>query len=290
MSPAKPEVAADADRAAEQPPATTLVRCGDLLDFGVRSKSLLMQDEATNCLMISIAMRLAQTPESGAHYAAVVEYQDRAIAAALRQSGHKLITSRLSDEAAQALARDWPEDGTGLDHAGGPAPDITRFAEQYRAWTGRKSRPGIAQRLYRGDAFATRHRVAGVMRVATDRDLPLLKQWLTGYTSETQGPSIAIERHVAAQRLHLWINNGPVAMASVSGMTPNSARLSLVYTPPPQRGQGYGQAIVAGLAAKMLGQVKFCTLFTDIDHPVANSLYRKVGFTPVCDFLDVHFG
>jgi len=296
MGPAKPEpgaataAPAPAAEAAARAAPTALVRCRDLLEFGVRAKSFLMADEATNGLMISLAIRLAAAPDTGAHYAAVVQRDEQTVGAALRQDGHKLFTTRLTDAAAQALAEDWPQEGTGLAHAAGPAPDITRFAEHYRNWTGRKSRPGLAQRLYRSNAIATHRKVAGIMRVANDGDLPLVKQWLAGYTSETRGPAIAIERHIAAQRLHLWINNGPVAMASVSGTTPNSARLSLVYTPPAQRGQGYGQAIVAGLGAKKLGEFRFCTLFTDIDNPVANSVYRKVGFTPVCDFLDVQFG
>jgi predicted GNAT family acetyltransferase len=296
MSPAKPEtvIAGEAPGPAAEaaaPPATAeLVRCQDFLEFGVRAKAFLMEDEATNCLVISVAMRLAAAAQSGTHYAAVVQRDEQTLGAALRQGDRKLITTRLSDAAAQALAEDWPQEGTGLAHAGGPAPDITRFAEHYRNWTGRKGRPGLAQRLYRADAIATHHKVAGVMRVAKESDLPLVTQWLAGYTSETRGPAVAIERHIAAQRLHLWINNGPVAMASISGTTPNSARLSVVYTPPAQRGQGYGQAIVAGLGAKMLGEFRFCTLFTDIDNPVANSVYRKVGFKPACDFLDVHFG
>jgi hypothetical protein len=290
MSPAKPDALVEATEAAPAADAAALVHCQDLLEFGVRAKNFLMQDEAINCVLLSLAMRLAQGPESAAHYAAVVQRGEETIGAALRQGGHKLIMTRLSDAAARALAEAWPQEGTGLFHVGGPAPDVARFAEHYRRWTGRKSRLGIAQRLYRGDAIATRQRVAGVMRPAQDSDLPLVKQWLAGYTSETQGPAIAIERHIAAQRLHLWINNGPAAMASVSGTTPNSARLSLVYTPPAQRGQGYGQAIVAGLGAKMLGEFRFCTLFTDIGNPVANDLYSKVGFKPVCEFQDVHFG
>ena len=40
----------------------------------------------------------------------------------------------------------------------------------------------------------------------------------------------------------------------------------------------------------MLGEFRFCTLFTDISNPVANDLYSKVGFKPVCEFQDVHFG
>jgi hypothetical protein len=285
MSPPGP----DTEATAAASDAAELVRCTDMLEFGVRAKNFLMQDEATNCLMVGIVMRLIAAPETGQHYAAVVQRDEQTIAAAFRQSGFKLIITRASDEATRAMAEGWPQDGTGLDHAAGPAPDIERFATHYRAWTGRKSRTGIAQCLYRGEEIAARHKAPGVMRLATPADLPFLKQWLAGYTSETQGPSIAIERHIAAERLHLWINNGPVAMASVSGTTPNSARLSLVYTPPAHRGQGYGQAIVAGLAQKMLQQMRFCTLFTDISNPVSNDLYRKIGFRPVCDFLDVHF-
>jgi hypothetical protein len=285
MSPDAPEPS----ETATAPEAPDLVRCNDILDFAARAKSFLLRDEAANCLMVSIAMRLVTARESGEHYAAVVQQDDHTVAAALRQSGHKLIITRASDEALRVLAEGWPQDGSGLSHAAGPAPDIERFAAHYHAWTGRKSRLGLAQRLYRADTIKTGRKLAGVMRLATPADLPLVTQWASGYRSETHGPAVAIDRHIAAQRLHLWVNNGPVAMASVSGTTPNSARLSLVYTPPAQRGQGYAQAIVAGLAQKMLGEFGFCTLFTDIDNPVSNSVYRKVGFQPVCDFLDVHF-
>ena len=34
---------------------------------------------------------------------------------------------------------------------------------------------------------------------------------------------------------------------------------------------------------------QFCTLFTDQANPTANSIYQKIGYCPVCDFVEYEF-
>jgi hypothetical protein len=41
----------------------------------------------------------------------------------------------------------------------------------------------------------------------------------------------------------------------------------------------------------MLGEGReFCSLFADLANPESNSIYRRIGYRPVCDFREYSFG
>jgi predicted GNAT family acetyltransferase len=47
---------------------------------------------------------------------------------------------------------------------------------------------------------------------------------------------------------------------------------------------------VAGISRHLLSMGKSrCVLFTDLANPVSNSIYAKIGYTPVCDFDEYGF-
>ncbi len=92
------------------------------------------------------------------------------------------------------------------------------------------------------------------------------------------------------ERLYVWDDDGVRSMAAVGGPTAHGTRTSLVYTPPEFRGNDYASAVVAALSEAMLNSGKrFCCLFTDQSNPVANRIYRRIGYVPVCDFAEYRF-
>ena len=73
----------------------------------------------------------------------------------------------------------------------------------------------------------------------------------------------------------------PVAHAGYRTTPIRSARIAPVYTPPAQRGRGYGSALVAALSRHLLAQGRSPVyLFADMANPTANGVYLRVGFRP----------
>jgi len=63
-----------------------------------------------------------------------------------------------------------------------------------------------------------------------------------------------------------------------------------VYTPPEARRRGHAEALVAALSRQELAAgARFCFLYTDLDFPTSNHVYRSVGFEQVGEALELRF-
>ena len=93
---------------------------------------------------------------------------------------------------------------------------------------------------------------------------------------------------IAERSLYLWEDAGDVvSMAAWAGETPNGRRIGYVFTPEERRNRGYATTLVATLSAKILREgFDFCFLYTDLDNPTSNSIYRAIGYEPVADVMD----
>ncbi len=62
------------------------------------------------------------------------------------------------------------------------------------------------------------------------------------------------------------------------------------YTPPQQRGHGYGTAATAAVTRHAIETgAPEVLLFTDATNPVTNSIYRRLGYRPAEDRLILTF-
>jgi predicted GNAT family acetyltransferase len=66
-----------------------------------------------------------------------------------------------------------------------------------------------------------------------------------------------------------------------------TARIGPVYTPPEQRGHGYGSAVTAAATRAILACPAVPLLFTDMANPVSNTIYQRLGYRPVGDYAHV---
>lgn len=65
----------------------------------------------------------------------------------------------------------------------------------------------------------------------------------------------------------------------------------MVYTPLDFRRRGYATSLTAALSQLLLDSGKqFTALYTNPANLVSNSIYRKIGDRPVCDFDQYRFG
>jgi predicted GNAT family acetyltransferase len=68
------------------------------------------------------------------------------------------------------------------------------------------------------------------------------------------------------------------------------SRIGPVYTPPRNRGRGYGSAVTARAALDVIDNAAIPVLYADRANPTSNKIYRAIGFRPVADRLSVSFG
>jgi hypothetical protein len=266
------------------------------------AQSVLEQNEAANNLMIGIAVRLHESPErvKSPPYLATVEEGGSLLAAALMTPPHRVIVYAEGDqpEAFRLLAHDLSAGGWHVPGVGGLKPASRAFAEVWSAVTGQPYRVGLNERAYELRCVVPPEPpVPGRLRVATEDDLPLIREWVWGFIQDAglegtvEGAREIAEQRIADRDLFIWDDGDPVSMVAKARHSTHGIVVNLVYTPPAHRNRGYASAAVAALSQQLLDAGwEFCALFTDLANPTSNSIYQKIGYRPVADFDEYSFG
>jgi hypothetical protein len=98
----------------------------------------------------------------------------------------------------------------------------------------------------------------------------------------------SVERLIEERRLHFWIDGEPRCMVGAVRDTPNTTGVAAVYTPPPFRNRGYASVAVATLSRQLLDAGRrSCFLYTDLANPASSSVYRRIGYEPIDDVVDL---
>ncbi len=267
--------------------------------------------ESANSLILGVSMRLKEHPE----WTEIAPYQalftgdsldpGGILLAALMTPPQRLLLSAAPqavpaavDAAIDALIQNlqtghWPVPGVTAEQ------DLAqRFAARWGQLTGQPSRIAVRMRAYElRQVIPPATPPPGGLRLAAQTDLELVGNWHYAFMLESlhEGDPES-SRKAASQRtstgdVFLWDNGEPVSMAFRSRSTAHGSSISAVYTPPSLRGHGYASACVAELSQYILDSGKqYCGLFTDLDYPTSNSIYQKIGYYPICDFLEYDFG
>lgn len=264
--------------------------------FLAETEEILSQDEVTNGLILSIALRLKRDPARFEHapYLATIRDGGKLAAAGLMTPPHGLVVyARPGDPspamrllAADLVASAWP-----LPTVNGVVDVSRAFAGAWQAITGGEVTVGIAMRVFELRAVTPPAGVSGSLRCATPADLDRVFAWANAFRDEAI-PSDSpprrelLARSIAEENIYLWEDGGRVVSIAAKGRrTAHGLSVGLVYTPPELRGRGYASACVAALSQVILDEgADFCTLFTDLANPTSNSIYQKIGYRPVCDF------
>ncbi|MEV7281242.1 GNAT family N-acetyltransferase [Streptomyces sp. NPDC093111] len=212
--------------------------------------------------------------------------------ACLTVSPGALLLGVMPDAAAGALAAAFPG-----AHEVNSVRGESGTVEAYARATGRAWRTARRMRLFLlGELAPPRPAPPGAPRVAGPDDVPLALAWMREFARDIGEDPDAdytanVEARVAEGRLHFWeVDGEPVAMASVSRLAAGQARVSPVYTPPARRARGYGGAVTVEVsrAARTAGAADVL-LFTDLANPTSNALYRRLGYRPLADHVEVGF-
>jgi uncharacterized protein len=251
--------------------------------------------EAENNLILGIAKRF-ETNEGRVNvhpYLLTVEDSGILLGAALMTPPRRLIISRMPDPALAALTDYFLKESITVPGVVGPTSTSRLFAAHWKNRTGKSSRLKTSQRIYACERVVVQVFSRGHLRPAIDTDEVLLVEWSgefcrdAGIEDEIEYMKARIPNEIAKQSLYVWDNDHVVSMAIVQRETASGICVSMVYTPPHLRKQGYATSCVAALTQLMLDSGKrFCCLYTDLTNPTSNAIYQKIGYKPVCESED----
>jgi uncharacterized protein len=114
----------------------------------------------------------------------------------------------------------------------------------------------------------------------------IIADFMAGFTYDGFGKTVSKESQIPsaqnlikAGNLFLWaVDCNIVSMANIAHRSPRHARINSVFTPPEQRKNGYGSALVSDLCSYILEENLIPILFADIKNPDSNKVYKSIGF------------
>ncbi|AIQ51257.1 GNAT family N-acetyltransferase [Paenibacillus sp. FSL R7-0331] len=174
------------------------------------------------------------------------------------------------------------------------------FAKEYTLRKGNTYTTTMNQRIYELTAVNPDIQKPGTVRLLDKKDIHFFPYWAEAfYAAGTYGTTEMSIPQEAAPYLYrieskkiyiLEVNGIPVSMAGYTRVMQTAIGVAFVYTPPYERSKGYATSIVAQISQLALekGFTK-CVLYTDLANPTSNSIYQKIGYTPVCDSLQLQF-
>jgi len=237
-----------------------------------------------------------QVGQAGAAGMAGAEGPDAVRGAFLHTPPFPVVLSGMPAQAAAELAA--------KTLAGRPISGVTAHADAAAAFsaawaehTGGTVKPHLRSRLYRLAEIAGPDPLPdGAPRVAGDGDAALLTDWFEAFSVEVH--EMAVPDHAAAVRerlsyggLTLWeVRGEPVCVVGLTRQVAGMVRVGPVYTPPRQRGRGYASAATAEVSRSALAAgAQEVLLYTDLENPVSNSIYQRIGYREVEDRVVLAF-
>lgn len=175
------------------------------------------------------------------------------------------------------------------------------FARAYTRPKGITIHTTMNQRIYELTAVNPDIQQVGTIRLLNEQDMPFFPYWAEAFNaagsygktdmSIPQEDATPYLYRIASKKIYILEDNGiPFAMAGFTRVMQTAIGVAFVYTPPYERRKGYATSIVAQISQLALdkGFTK-CVLYTDLANPTSNSIYQKIGYTPVCDSLQLRF-
>lgn len=271
-----------------------------------KTQVALERNEVANNLMLGTCLRLVEGANPWGNdppYLVTVTEGDALVAAASMTPPFNLVVFNEHSEQEEArpaftmIACDLLDRQQRVPGVNGPAVLSQAFAQIWGELTATKPQTKRSLRAFELRQIIHPIYPPGQLRIANLDDLTLLTAWRIAFTTEVadqpQKPeqvAEGVQHGIEAGSYFFWDHQGAVALAAKTRPTPHGIAIGPVYTPPEQRNRGYASALVAALSQRLLAEgYQFCTLFTDQANPTANSIYQKIGYRSVCDFVEYEF-
>ncbi|MFO1396510.1 MAG: GNAT family N-acetyltransferase [Burkholderiales bacterium] len=274
---------------ADCPPS--VVRHRDARAFHAAAQPVLNRNVVEGvALEVAIGGFIRNPPQPGAEpYLATVANSE--CAGAIYLYGGEIAALGASDAlAASWLAADLAGANPALSGAIGMAEPCAAFLEEWNRRLGTTHRLAMHFRQHLLHELLPVPVPAGFARRATPEDL----QWMMAVQIAAAAESGMVRprtnwesmtlRAIEAGRYWVWDNDGPVSYVGWAPALRPAARIAPVGTPPEQRSRGYATALTAALVRSLVEEGRRqIVLTTDIDAPVPNAIYARLGFRPTTE-------
>jgi uncharacterized protein len=214
------------------------------------------------------------------------------VGCAFRTPPHQVGVTELPAAAVEPLVTSLRASYLNLPGVSGPEATATAFAIAWtrsfggRWWIEHRQRLHSLERVIFPTAPAP-----GMLRAALAPDVPVARAWMAGFIRDTGVRHVTADsaaRLIEEGRLHFWMDGEPRCMVGAVRDTPNTTGVAAVYTPPAFRNRGYASIAVATLSQQLLDAGRrSCFLYTDLANPVSNAVYRRVGYEPIDDVVEI---
>jgi RimJ/RimL family protein N-acetyltransferase len=222
-----------------------------------------------------------------------------AVGAAVKAGNAALLVSGLPPEMAKEAAAELSTGCAALPGVCGTPSTATAFVDAWSDAVDVETVETTGRTLYRLDDLALPKGVPGVGRLAAATDAELIVDWLDGFFAEAFDATSdrdARRRYLGeiigdGGDFVLWsVDDAPVSMARVHAPAAGMSRIGPVYTPPAERGRGFGAAATAAAVQRAHRRgARDVVLFADVANPGANRIYRRLGFVPVAENVEYAF-
>jgi GNAT superfamily N-acetyltransferase len=224
---------------------------------------------------------------------------DCAVGAAVQVTDDALMVSGLPAAMAKTAAVELAAARTAVPSVNGTPSTAAAFADAWSDVTGARAVEAAGRTLYRLDDLTLPVGVPGAGRLAEAADAETIVDWLDGFFADAfdaASDRAARWRYLTDIVGHggdivLWLVDGaPVSMARVHAPAAGMSRIGPVYTPPAERGRGFGAAVTAAAVHRAHRRgARNVVLFADLSNPGANRIYRRLGFVPVAENVEYAF-
>lgn len=273
------------------------VTTSDLAAFQATAGSFLRDRPVHNTLLLSVSETMRTRGVAGTFGWWIADTGNHDVTGAfLRGAGRTPIVSALPAPAVDGFVELLATDPVGedLEAISLDAGDARRFSTSWSARTGMTVVEERIDRLYHlPELIPPQPPPRGEARIATQRDRPLLLDWLAQFATELgmHNPvESMVDYRLGFGGWWLWeVDGEPVAVAGHTPRLSGMVRIGPVYTPPPTRRHGYAAAVTARVSATALANgAEHVLLFADLANPTSNGVYQRLGFRPVTDRVELH--
>ncbi|MBO3077703.1 GNAT family N-acetyltransferase [Mammaliicoccus vitulinus] len=165
----------------------------------------------------------------------------------------------------------------------------------YNTWQ-EKSREGVYVCHEVNKDFQT---VQGETKVLSHEDYDLIKEWyrksmidmnledeLKHMTDEQEEK--LIQQWIEDEAGQFFIKDGvPVSFVKYAKVGRYFAHVGMVYTPRKYRKNGYAGRNVALITQRLLNDFEYTTLYTDLNNPTSNKIYKEIGYNQLAEFIKI---
>ncbi|MBD3195807.1 MAG: GNAT family N-acetyltransferase [Candidatus Lokiarchaeota archaeon] len=266
----------------------------------------LIKDEAKNILLFSILNSLKDNPhkfgDEKPFLATISDNRDNILLVSLRTPPYNLVISYTKDLGSiKYLATQLNKNSISLPGCLGFKEGVEKFNNKWIKINHLKQKIAMNERIYQLKKV-NKNLLGNDNFIVADINYESLviswaKDFLKEALKEIQNKEIFVNYinqiydDIKNEKIFLLIHEGePVTMARKAGKTPNGNLINFVYTPPNLRRKGYATQSVAKLSQKLLNEGnRYCYLFTDLSNPTSNSIYKKIGYKPIIDFVQYKY-